>query len=106
VLARRLLETGSRLVWAQVGLLNLWRSVATLSPECSPTFLDNTDVGDRSEKVGVAALFVEGSLALLSAQIIVRPADSDPARTTAGAGTVNQAVLPAQGAAAADRIAS
>jgi hypothetical protein len=106
VLAAQLLQKGSRFLWAQVGLLNLSAIGGYVFTRLFSTFVDNTDVGNWSEMLGLAALFIEGSLVLLSTQIVVGTLSATSHTRHAGAGTFNHAVVPAESATAADAIAS
>jgi hypothetical protein len=71
VLAGQLLQRGSRLLWAQIGALNILTIGGYIFTRLLSTPFDNTDVGNWSEMLGLAALFIEGALVLLSAQVIL-----------------------------------
>jgi hypothetical protein len=96
VLAGRLLQRGSRLLWAQVAVVNVMAVIGYLFTRLFSTPFDNGDVGNWSEMLGLAALFIEGALVLLSAQVIVaaltaprrtRPARAGRSFRQAGAST-------------------
>jgi hypothetical protein len=71
VLAGRLLQWGSRLLWAQVAVLNALAIGGYVFTRLASTPFDNGDVGNWSEMLGLAALFIEGALVVLSLQIIL-----------------------------------
>jgi hypothetical protein len=71
VLAGRLLRGGSRLLWAQVAVLNALAIGGYVFTRLVSTPFDNGDVGNWSEMLGLAALFIEGALVVLSAQVIL-----------------------------------
>src|SRR5262245_31519558 len=71
VLAGRLLQWGSRLLWIQVGVLNALAIGGYVFTRLVSTPFDNGDVGNWSEMLGLAALFIEGALLLLSVQVIM-----------------------------------
>jgi hypothetical protein len=68
--AAQLLYRCDRLVWAQVGMLNLLAIAGYAFTRLISTPFDNTDVGNWSEMLGVAALFVESILVILSVHAI------------------------------------
>jgi hypothetical protein len=70
VLAGQLLQRGGRRLWAQVALVSLMAIGGYAFTRLFSTPFDNTDVGNWSETLGLAALFVEGTLVLLAAQVI------------------------------------
>ena len=57
-------------VWAQVGILNILAIAGYAFTRLISTTLDNTDVGNWSEMLGVAALFIESILVILSVHAI------------------------------------
>ena len=59
-----------RRVWAQVGLVNILAIAGYVFTRLISTSFDNTDVGNWSEMLGVAALFIETILVLLSLHVI------------------------------------
>jgi hypothetical protein len=71
VLAGRLLQAGSRLLWAQVAVLNALAIGGYVFTRLVSTPFDNGDVGNWSEMLGLAALFIEGAMVLLSVQVIL-----------------------------------
>ena len=72
-LAARLLTGAARTVWAQVAALNLVAMAGYAFTRMFSTFIDNQDVGNWSEMLGLAALLVEGLLVLLSVRELRRP---------------------------------
>jgi hypothetical protein len=70
-LAGRLLHRGDPLLWAQVGVLNLLVIGGYIFTRLLSTPLDNQDVGNWSETLGVTSIFVEGLLVLLSAHAML-----------------------------------
>jgi hypothetical protein len=100
VLAGRLLQRGSRLLWAQVAVVNIMAIGGYTFTRLVSTPFDNTDVGNWSEMLGLAALFIEGALVMVSVQVIVgllrAPGRLRPAR--AGR-SLAQAGVSAEGAA-------
>jgi hypothetical protein len=92
-IAAQLLYRYDRLVWAQVGMLNLLAIAGYAFTRLISTPFDNTDVGNWSEMLGIAALFVEGILVILSLHAITgRPRFlSPPATFDASSGTPEQA---------------
>ncbi len=78
--AAQLLYRSDRLVWAQVGMLNLLAIAGYAFTRLVSTPFDNTDVGNWSEMLGVAALFIESILVILSLHAITgRPRFLSPA---------------------------
>jgi hypothetical protein len=71
VLAGQLLQKGSRLLWAQVAVVNFMAIGGYIFTRLFSTPFDNTDVGNWSEMLGLAALFIEGALAILAGQVFV-----------------------------------
>jgi hypothetical protein len=71
VLAGQLLQRGSRMLWAQVAVLNISAIGGYIFTRLFSTPFDNTDVGNWSEMLGMAALFIEGALVVLSVQVVV-----------------------------------
>jgi hypothetical protein len=71
VLAGLLLQRGSRLLWKLVAVLNLLAMGGYIFTRVVSTPLDNRDVGNWSEMLGLAALFVEGVMVLLSVEVLV-----------------------------------
>jgi hypothetical protein len=71
VLAARLISGQSRLTWFQVGVVNLLAILGYIFTRTFSTFIDNQDVGNWSENLGMGALLVEGLLLLLSARELV-----------------------------------
>ena len=68
-LAARLLVDGSGWVWVATSTLCLAAIAGYVFTRVMSTPLDNQDVGNWSETLGLAALFVEGSLLTLSTYI-------------------------------------
>jgi hypothetical protein len=68
--AAQLLYRCDRVVWVQVGILNTLAIAGYAFTRLITTPFDNTDVGNWSEMLGVAALFVEGILVILSIHAI------------------------------------
>lgn len=66
----QLLYRCDRLVWAQVGMLNVLAIAGYAFTRLFSTSFDNTDVGNWSEMLGIAALFIEGVLVMLSLHVI------------------------------------
>jgi hypothetical protein len=90
--AAQLLYRGDRWVWAQVAVLNGLAISGYVFTRVFSTPFDNTDVGNWSEMLGVAALFTEGMLMLLSLHVITGipapPASHHQRRAVASAGVV------------------
>jgi hypothetical protein len=105
VLAGQLLQGGSRLLWAQVAALNFIAIGGYIFTRLFSTPFDNTDVGNWSEMLGLAALFIEGALVMLTAQVFVGTLTRPWPLRHAGAGrSFSRAGTPAEGAA--DAVAS
>ena len=68
--AGQLVYRGTVWTWAQVGALNLLIIGGFAFTRLFSTAFDNQDVGNWSETLGMAALFVEGVLVLASAYAI------------------------------------
>ena len=66
VLAGRLIAGQSRATWVQVGVVNGLAILGYIFTRSFSTFIDNGDVGNWSENLGMAALLVEGLLLILS----------------------------------------
>jgi hypothetical protein len=66
----QLLYRCDRFVWAQVGILNILAIAGYAFTRLISTTFDNTDVGNWSEMLGVAALFIESILVILSVHAI------------------------------------
>jgi hypothetical protein len=62
----QLLYRCDRLVWAQVGTVNILAIAGYVFTRLFSTSFDNADVGNWSEMLGVAALFIESILVILS----------------------------------------
>jgi hypothetical protein len=93
VLAGQLLQRGGRWLWTQVAVVNLTAIGGYAFTRLFSTPFDSTDVGNWSEMLGLAALFIEGTLVLLAAQVIAgtliaprRSQDGDAARSFSAAG--------------------
>lgn len=65
-LAGRLIGGQSRATWVQVGVVNGLAILGYIFTRSFSTFIDNQDVGNWSENLGMGALLVEGLLLLLS----------------------------------------
>jgi hypothetical protein len=65
LLAGRLLLGDTRMVWLQVGAVNLLSIGGYAFTRMFSTFIDRGDAGHWSETLGLVALLVEGSLVLL-----------------------------------------
>lgn len=65
-LAGRLIAGQSRATWVQVGVVNGLAILGYILTRTFSTFIDNQDVGNWSENLGMGALLVEGLLVLLS----------------------------------------
>jgi len=78
VLAGRLISGQSRATWVQVGVVNGLAILGYIFTRTFSTFIDNQDVGNWSENLGMAALLVEGLLLLLSfRQLLVSRSAAD-----------------------------
>ncbi len=77
-LAARLLRRGTRSVWLQVAGLNLVAIGGFVFTRIASTALDNQDVGNWSQSVGLAALLVEALLLALSLYALSRPDSPRP----------------------------
>jgi hypothetical protein len=93
------LVVGARLVGPHVSGVKLWLPVALLGvasiagyafTRFTSTPLDNQDVGNWSCMLGIAALFIEGTLVALSAYAMSGAAQRHPA--TQGAATMSNAL--------------
>jgi hypothetical protein len=74
----QLLHGDTRAIWAEVMVLNVLAIGGYAFTRTFSTFLDNQDVGNWSEMLGVAALFVEGLLVLLSVHVLAGRAAPQP----------------------------
>jgi hypothetical protein len=92
--AAQLLHSATRLVWVQLAALNTLVIAGFAFTRLISTPIDNADVGNWSETLGVAALFIEGLLVVLSLHVLTgRPHFlSSPARS------------PGTGSARADQV--
>ncbi|HEX4863922.1 MAG TPA: hypothetical protein VFV02_07610, partial [Acidimicrobiales bacterium] len=61
-LAARLIAGQSRSAWVQVGVVNGSAILGYIFTRTFSTFIDNQDVGNWSENLGMGALLVEGLL--------------------------------------------
>jgi hypothetical protein len=68
--AGELVYSSAPFVWLQVAALNIMAIAGYAFTRLFSTPFDNMDVGNWSETLGVAALFIEGLLVLLSLQAI------------------------------------
>jgi hypothetical protein len=68
--AAQLLHSAARFVWLQVAALNALVMVGYAFTRLISTPFDDGDVGNWSETLGVAALFLEGLLVVLSVHIL------------------------------------
>jgi hypothetical protein len=93
VLAGRLLQWSSRLLWAQVAALNALAIGGYVFTRLISTPFDNGDVGNWSEMLGLAALFIEGALLLLSMQVIMGRLTA-PRRVQTPSHRISPAFLP------------
>jgi hypothetical protein len=75
-LAGQLLHRGSRTLWAQTAVLNGSAIVGYIFTRLASTPFDNQDVGNWSETLGVAALFIEALMLLLSVHVLTGMARS------------------------------
>lgn len=66
MLAARLIAGQSRVTWSLVGMVNASAIVGYIFTRTLSTFLDNQDVGNWSENLGMGALLIEGLLLMLS----------------------------------------
>jgi hypothetical protein len=87
--AAQLLYRYDRLVWTQVASLNILAIAGYAFTRLISTPFDNADVGNWSEMLGVAALFIEGVLVLLSLHAITgRPRFLAPSTAFDGSGVM------------------
>jgi peptidoglycan/LPS O-acetylase OafA/YrhL len=73
VLAAVLLRNQSPLVWLGVGALNVAAIGGYVFTRLASTFIDNQDVGNWSESLGLVALLIEGLLVVLSVYVLFAP---------------------------------
>jgi hypothetical protein len=76
--AAQLIYSSARLVWLQVAVLNILAILGYTFTRLISTSFDNTDVGNWSETLGIAALFIEGLLVILSLHAMNRRPQSSP----------------------------
>ena len=74
----QLIDRSARLVWFQVAALNILAIGGYTFTRLISTSFDNTDVGNWSETLGIAALFIEGLLVILSLYAMNRKPQSSP----------------------------
>jgi hypothetical protein len=78
--AAQLLHRSAPWVWLQVAVLNILTMAGYAFTRLVSTTFDNADVGHWSETLGVAALFIEGLLVVLSVHVLKRQPLSLPDR--------------------------
>jgi hypothetical protein len=71
-LASQLLERSSRRLWLAVAAVNASTILGYVFTRSFSTFVDDQDVGNWSEMLGITALFVEGLMVLLSVRVLWR----------------------------------
>jgi hypothetical protein len=71
-LASQLLERSTRGLWLGVAAVNVFTILGYVFTRAVSTPLDNQDVGNWSETLGVTALFIEGLMVLLSIRVLWR----------------------------------
>ncbi len=74
----QLIDRSARLVWFQVAALNILAIGGYTFTRLISTSFDNTDVGNWSETLGIAALFIDGLLVILSLYAMNRKPQSSP----------------------------
>jgi hypothetical protein len=89
VVSAQLLYRCDKPVWAQVGMVNILAIAGYAFTRLISTTFDNTDVGNWSEMLGIAALFIETILVILSLHVLTGrprvlspPTPYDPPRDT------------------------
>jgi hypothetical protein len=71
ILAARLIVGDGPVTWLAIGLVDLTAMLGFVFTRLFSTFLDNQDVGNWSEMLGLVALLLEGLLVLLSAHQVL-----------------------------------
>jgi hypothetical protein len=81
--AAEIVRTGSRLAWTAAGALALSAAVGFILTRTVGLPQAHEDIGNWTEPLGMASLWVEGCLAVLSAAVLAAPAALRAPRTSA-----------------------